>query len=94
MSKAKFREASNCRKRVLRAVKPVYDNKIKSIFSHKLLFRDYWRITISVFNTRKSAIPPLFNGSEVLFSASNKAKLFAEIFSINSNLDYSGWEET
>ena len=36
------------------------------------------------------AIPPLFNGPEVLSSASNKAKLFAENFSLNSNLDDSG----
>ena len=34
-----------------------------------------------------SAIPPLFNGPEVLFSASDKAKLFAENFSKNSSLD-------
>ena len=38
----------------------------------------------------KSAIPPLFNGPEVLSSASNKAKLFAKNFSKNSNLDDSG----
>ena len=38
----------------------------------------------------KSAIPPLFNGPEVLSSASDKAKLFAENFSMNSNLDDSG----
>ena len=40
--------------------------------------------------TSKSAIPPLFNGPEVLSSASDKAKLFAENFSLNSNLDDSG----
>ena len=32
-------------------------------------------------------MPPLFNGPEVLSSASDKAKLFAENFSLNSNLD-------
>ena len=37
-----------------------------------------------------SAIPPLFNGLEVLSSASDKAKLFAENFSKNYNLDHSG----
>ena len=37
-----------------------------------------------VFSTGKSAIPPLFNGLEVLSSASDKAKLFAENFSKNS----------
>ena len=35
-------------------------------------------------------MPPLFNGSEVLSSASDKAKLLAENFSNNSNLDGSG----
>ena len=38
----------------------------------------------------KSAIPLLFNGLEVLSSASDKAKLFAENFSENSNLNDSG----
>ena len=38
----------------------------------------------------KSAIPPVFNGPEVLSSASDKAKLFAKNFSKNSNLDDSG----
>ena len=35
-------------------------------------------------------MPPLFNGPEVLSSASDKAKLFTENFSKNSNLDESG----
>ena len=35
-------------------------------------------------------MPPLLNGLEVLSSASDKAKLFAENFSLNSNLDDSG----
>ena len=35
----------------------------------------------------KPAIPPLFNRPEVWFSASDKAKLFAENFYKNSNLD-------
>ena len=47
-------------------------------------------IANSVLNKGKSAIPPLFNGPEVLSSASDKAKLFAENFSLNSNLDDSG----
>ena len=51
---------------------------------------DFWRIANSVLNKGKSAIPPLFNGPEVLSSASDKAKLFAENFSKNSNLDDSG----
>ena len=44
----------------------------------------------SVLNKGKSAIPLLFNGLELLPSASDKAKVFAENFSKNSNLDYSG----
>ena len=44
----------------------------------------------SVLNKGKSAIPCLFNGPEVLSSASDKAKLFAANFSMNCNLDDSG----
>ena len=52
--------------------------------------RDFWRIVNSVLNKGKSAIPPLINDPKVLSSASDKAKLFAENFSKNSNLDDSG----
>ena len=45
---------------------------------------------LSVLNKGKSAIAPLFNGLEVLSSASDKVKLFAKNFSTNSNLDHSG----
>ena len=90
-SQVTFREASNCCKRVLDAAKLAYANKAKeSITFQKLGSRDFWRIANSVLNKVKSAIPPLFNGPEVLSSASDKAKLFAEIFSMNSNLDDSG----
>ena len=90
-SKVKFRPACNCCKRVLEAAKFAYANKTKeSITSQKLGSRDFWRIANSVLNKGKSAIPPLFNGPEVLSSASDKAKLFAENFSKNSNLDNSG----
>ena len=61
-----------------------------SITSHKLGSQDFWQIANSILNTGKSALPPLFIGPEVLSSASDKAKLFAEIFSQNSNLDDSG----
>ena len=64
--------------------------KQESITSQKLGSRDFWRIANSVLNKGKSAIPPLFNGLEVLSSASDKTKLFAENFSKNSNLDDSG----
>ena len=61
--------------------------KKESITSQKLGSLDFWRIANSVLNKGKSAIPPLFNGPEVLSSASDKAKLFAENFSKNSDLD-------
>ena len=90
-SKVKFRHASNCCKRVLEAVKLAYANKTKESFnSQKLGSCDFWRIANSVLNKGKSAMPPLLNGLEVMFSASDKAKLFAENFSLNSNLDDSG----
>ena len=74
----------------------------ESINSQKLGSRDFWQIADSVLNKGKSAIPPLFNGLEVLShvvcccvipwpgGACDKAKLFAENFSWNSNLDASG----
>ena len=90
-SKVKFRQASNCCKRVLEAAKFAYANKRKeSITSQKLGSHDFRQIANSVLNKGKSAIPPLLNGLEVMFSASDKAKLFAENYSLNSNLDDSG----
>ena len=90
-SKVKFRQASNHCKRVLEAAKLAYANKTKeSITSQKLGSLDFWRIANTVLNKDKSAISPLFNGLEVLSSASDKAKLFAKYFSNNSNLDDSG----
>ena len=87
-SKVKFRQASNCCKRVLEAAKLAYANKSKkSITSQKLGSHDFWRIANSVLSIGKSTIPPLFNGSKVLSSASDKAKSCAENFSVNSNLD-------
>ena len=58
--------------------------------SRNLALGTFWRIVNSVLNKGKSAIPPLFNRPEVLSSASDKAKLFAENFCKNSNLDDSG----
>ena len=90
-SKVKLRQARNCCKRVLEAAKLAYANKTKQpITSQKLGSHDFWQIANSVLNKGKSAIPPLFNGPEVLSSASDKAKLLAENFSKNSNLDNSG----
>ena len=45
---------------------------------------DFWPIANSVIKKGKFAIPPLFNGLEVMSSASDKAKLFAENFTKNS----------
>ena len=90
-SKVKFRQAINHCKRVLEAAKLAYANKTKeSITFQKLGSRYFLRIANSVLNKAKSAIPPLFNGPELLSSASDKAKLFAGSFSKNSNLHDSG----
>ena len=87
-SKVKFRQAStstHC-KRVLEAVKLASANKTKkSITSQKLDSHDFWQIA-SILNKGKSAISPLFNCPAVLSSAFDKAKLFTENFSKNSNL--------
>ena len=89
-SKVKCRQASNCCKKVLEAAKLACANKTKeSITSQKLGLQDFFGELPIVFPKGKSAIPPLFNGLE-LSSASDKAKLFAENFSKNSNLDDSG----
>ena len=55
--------------------------------SQKLGSQDFWGIANSILNKGKSVIPTLFNGPEVLSSASDKAKLHAKNFSKNSNLD-------
>ena len=87
-SQVKFKQASNCCKRVLHAAKLAYATKTKeSIIFQKLGSRDFWRIANSALNKRKSAVPPLFKCLEVLSSASDKAKLFGKDFSRNSNLD-------
>ena len=91
-SKAKFRQASNCCKRVFEVAKLAYANKTKeSIASQKLGSRDFCRIANTVLNKGKSAISPLFNSPEVLSSSSHKAKLFAENFFKNSNFGDLGY---
>ena len=74
-SKIKFRQASNRCKRVLETAKLAYANIAESIASQKLGCQDFWQIAYSVLNKSKSAIASLFNGPEVLSSASDKAKL-------------------
>ena len=61
-----------------------------SITSQNLGSQDVLWIVNSALNKDKSAIPPLFNSPEVLSSASDKAKFFAENLSKNSYLDESG----
>ena len=52
--------------------------------------QDLWQIANSVLCKGESAIPPLFNSLEVLSSATDKAKLFAEHLSkVITNLDLS-----
>ena len=90
-AKVKFRHARNHCKRVLEAAKLAYANKTnESMTFQNLGSDDFWQIANSVLNKCKSALPPLFNGSEVLSSASDKAKLFVKNFSKNSNLQDSG----
>ena len=90
-SKVKFRQASNYCKRVLEAANLAYANKTKEyITPQKLGSWDFRRIANNVLNKGKSAIPHLVNGLEILSSASDKAKLLAENFSKNSNVDESG----
>ena len=87
-SKAKFRQASNHCRKVLEAAKLAYVTKTKeSITSQKLCSWDFWRIANSALSKVKSTIPPLFNGPEVLSSASVKVKLFGKNFYENFNLD-------
>ena len=69
---------------------PCLRKEIESITFQKLGSRDFWQIATGVLNKDKSAIPPLFNGPQVLFSVSDKVKLFAENFLKNSNPDDSG----
>ena len=90
-SKVNFRQASNRCKRVFEAFKLAYANKTKdSITYQDLGCHDFWRIAYSVLRKGKSVIPALFNGLEMLSFASDKAKLFTENFSKNSNLHNSG----
>ena len=64
--------------------------KQKSPLLSRNLAHEFWGIANTLHKKGKSAIPPLFNGLEMLSSASNKTKLFAENFSKNCNVDDSG----
>ena len=77
----KFREVNDCCKRVLEAAQLAYAYKTKeSNTSQKLGSRDFCRIANSIFSKGKSAIPHLFNGLEVLSSASEKKNRLLETF--------------
>ena len=65
------------------------NGKEESITTQKLGSQDFWQLATGVLNKGKSAVPPQFI-LQVLSSASDKAKLFTENFSKNSNLDDSG----
>ena len=80
-SKEKFRQASNRCKRVLEAARLAYANKTKeTITFQKIGSWDFWQIANSVLNKGKPGIPPLFNGQEVLFSASDKQNFLLKTF--------------
>ena len=89
--KVKFRQASKSCKRVPGSSEFAHaPNTKESITSQKLDSQNFWWIANSVLNKGKSAILHLFNGLEALSSASDKAKLLAESFYKDSNLDDSG----
>ena len=64
--------------------------KQELITSQKPGDQDFWQIDNNVLSRGKSAVPTLFNGLEVLPSASDNAKLLTKNFSSNSNLGESG----
>ena len=71
--------------------KLAYATKTKeSITTEKLGSRDLWRIANSVLEG-KSAIPPLFNGPELLYSVSDKTKILLKTFLKTLNFDDSGY---
>ena len=83
-----FKQARNHCKYVLNAAKLEYGNRTKNLLSdQKVGSHDFWRIYNRVLHRGASTIPPLFNGPEVLTSFKDKAELFAQIFSKNSNID-------
>ena len=87
-NKKLFRDSRNHCKRVLEEAKSNYAEATRcSIASQRIGSRDFWRICNSILNRGKSAIPPLFNGPEVLTAFMDKANRFVRNFSNNSTLD-------
>ena len=87
-SKVKFRQTSNRCKRVLEDARHGDANKTK--LPSNLALVTFGELLIVFLSKGNSAIPLLSNGPEVLSSAFDKAKLFPESFSNNSNRDDSG----
>ena len=89
--KVKFRQDSNHCKRVLEAAKLAYANKTKEpITSQKLNSCDFWEIANIVISTKANLLYLLYSTAWRCCLSDDKAKLFAENFSKNSNLDHSG----
>ena len=89
-SKVKFRQASNHCKRILEAAKLAYANKQKSpSLPRNLALGTFGKLPI-VFSKKVNLLYPLYSTTRRCSSSSDKAKLFAETFSKNSNLDDSG----
>ena len=89
-SKVKFPQASNVAKGFLKLPNlhmPIIQKS--SSLPRNLSLGTFGEFLI-VLNKGRFAIPPLFSGLEVLFSAPDKATLFAKKPSKNSNLDVSG----
>ena len=89
-SKVKFRRASNRCERIPQDAKVGYANKIKAFMtSQKPGSREIWRIAQRILKNGESAILFLFSASDVLSSASDKAKLLDKNIYANSNVDKS-----
>ena len=78
---SKFKQASNHCEKVVKTVKLAYTNKTKkSPFFRNFSLTTFGGITKGVLSEGKSAVPSLFNDLEVLYSESEKTKLFTESF--------------
>ena len=83
-----FCDFRNHCKRVLKDARSNYAETTRRYFAYQLIgVRHFWRICNSVLNRAKSAIPPLFNGPDVLSTSTDKAILFARNYSCNSTID-------
>ena len=90
-NRTSFRTASNRCKYILNQAKTNYAELIQSrIETESLGTCEFWRITNKVMNRGKPSIPTIVNGPEILSSSSDKAILFAQMFSSNSTLDDQG----